>query len=176
MNESGEYFRCHTEEHAVLAATGCFFLGILLTILLQFLVDNLQSFDIACCTPPWSKKKAAKTEGEIKEQDAEDRVKKYSGVMKSLKSKLMGGRSDCDKKENIAGVPNIIATTEGKRSEKTKFDSTCAESEIVVMTDENSDEVGISLLLLFWRKGTIYTSRSILDRSVELPVKSSPVV
>ena len=48
------------------------------------------------------------------------------------------------KRTCIAGVPNIIATTEGKGSEKTKFDSTCAESEIVVMTDENSDEVGTS--------------------------------
>ena len=123
LGESREYFHCHTEDHAALAATGCFFLGIPLTILLEFFVDRLQRLDIDCCPQaPWKK---AKTDGELDEQDR----KKYSGIVKSLKSKVIGESSDCDKEEKTIG--------------ETKFNSTTAESEIVVMTDENSDEVSI---------------------------------
>ena len=141
LGKSGEYFHCHTEDHATLAATGCFFLGILLTILLQYFLDSLQRLDVGC-TPPWSKKKAM--DGELKEEQDE---KKYSSMMKSLKSKLMGESSDRDKEEKTIGVPNITAV-ESKRSGETKFDSTAAESEIVGITDENSDEVSIFTIIM----------------------------
>ena len=134
LGKTGEYFCCHTQDHATLAATGCFFLGILLTILLQYFLDSLQRLDVGC-TPPWSKKKA-KTDGELEEQDE----KKYSSMMKSLKSKLMGKSSDGDTEKKAIGVPNVVV--ESEKSGETKFDST-AESEIVVVTDENPDEVSV---------------------------------
>ena len=141
LGKSGEYFHCHTEEHATLAATDCFFLGILLTILLQFFLDSLKRLDMGC-TPPWSKKKA-KMDGELDKQDR----KTYSSMIKSLKSKLMGESSDCDKEKKATGVPNITAV-EGKTSGETKFDLTAAESEVIVMTDENSDEASFFTIIL----------------------------
>ena len=135
LGKTGEYFCCHTQDHANLAATGCFFLGILLTILLQFFLDSLQRLDVGC-SPPWNKKKA-KTDGELEEQDE----KKYSSMMKSLKSKLTGKSSDDDtEKKKTIDVPNVIV--ESEKSGETKFNLT-AESEIVVLTDENTDEVSV---------------------------------
>ena len=136
LGKSGEYFCCHTQEHATLAATGCFFLGILLTILLQFFLDKLQRLDIGYCSP-WSKKKA-KTDRELEEQDK----KKYSSMMKSLKSKLTRKSSDGDtEKKTTIDVPNIVV--ESEKSGETKFDSN-SESEIVVVTDESPNEVNVS--------------------------------
>ena len=138
---------------------GCFFLGILLTLLLQFFLDSLQRLDIGC-RPPWSKKKAI-MDGELDEQDR----KKYSSMMKSLKSKLMGKNSDRDKEEKTIGIPNITAV-ESKRSGETKFDSTAAESEIVDMTDENSDEVSIFTIIIKSRLHAYYSMLIIIIPAV----------
>ena len=138
LNESGEYFRCHTEEHAVLAATGCFFLGILLTILLQFFLDGLRRLDITCCRLPWSSKK--KTEGEQIEEHMQD-GKQYSSVIKSLKSKLMMRKSSdgADIEKKATNVPSVFIETE--KSGETKFNST-TESEIVIVADKKSNKSG----------------------------------
>jgi hypothetical protein len=136
LGKAGEYFCCHSPEHASLASTGCFFLGIVITLVLQYFLDALQGLDLGC-RPPWSKKK--EIEGELEEQD---KKKKYSGMMKSLKSKLTGKSADGDTEtEKTIGVPNVVV--ESEKSGETKFDST-ADSEIVVLTDENSDEVSVS--------------------------------
>ena len=135
LGKAGDYFCCHTQEHATLASTGCFFLGIVLTIILQIFLDYLQGLDLGC-RPPWSKKKA-KAEGELEEQIEK---KKSPSMMQSLKSKLMGKSADCDTEKQTISVPNVVV--ESEKSGETKFDST-AESEIVVVTDENSDEVSI---------------------------------
>ena len=140
LGKTGEYFCCHTQEHFTLAATGCFFLGVVLTLVLQYLLDSLQKLDVGC-SPPWSKKKS-KIEGELGEEDG----KKYSGMMKSLKSKLTGKSLDDDKEKKTIGVPNVIV--ESEKSGETKVDST-AESEIIVVTDENSDEVSVHQPRLF---------------------------
>jgi hypothetical protein len=134
LGKAGDYFRCHTEEHAALASTGCFFLGIVLTLVLQFFLDALQGMDLGC-RRPWGKKK-------VVIPDQQGTRKKYSGMMKRLKSKLtMGKNSDCDEEKTI-GVPNITVT-ESKISDETKVDSISSDSEIVAMTDKNYDEVSI---------------------------------
>ena len=137
LGKAGEYFCCHTQKHATLASTGCFFLGIALTIILQFILDYLRGLDLGC-RPPWSKKKA-KAEGELEEQDER---KKYPSMMKSLKSKLTGKSADRDTEKETIGVPNVVV--ESEKSGETKFDST-AESEIVVVTDENSNDSEVSV-------------------------------
>ena len=155
LGKSGEYFCCHTQDHATLAATGCFFLGILLTILLQFFLDRLQRLDVGC-TPPWSKKKA-KADGELEEQDE----KKYSSVMKSLKLKLTGKSSDGDtEKKTTIGVPNVVV--ESEKSGETRFDST-TQSGIVVVTDENTDEVNVRNHNnnMVWHVHTYYAALSL---------------
>ena len=136
LGKAGEYFCCHTQDHADLAATGCFFLGIVLTLVLQFILDYLQGLDLGCRLP-WSKKKE-KTEGELEEQEER---KTYPSMMKSLKSKLTGKSADRDAEKETIGVPNVVV--ESEKSGETKFDST-ADSEIVVMTDEDSEKVSVS--------------------------------
>ena len=109
LGKTGEYFCCHTQTHYSLAATGCFFMGILLTLLLQFMLDGLQKLDIGC-SPPWSKKS---TSQEKKLTDTDDDGVSYSKMMKSLKTKITGRSSqggDMDvsttKEEKSLGVPN----------------------------------------------------------------------
>ena len=135
LGKAGDYFRCHTEEHADLAATGCFFLGIVLTIVLQFFLDVLQGLDLGCRLP-WRKKKAVKMD-----QDQLGDRKRYSGVIKSLKSKLMIGKShdSCDEGKTIS----VIVAESKILSDETKPESTSTDSEVVVMTNENCDEVSI---------------------------------
>lgn len=141
LGKTGDYFCCHTQKHATLAATGCFFLGILFTILLQFFLDGLRRLDITCCRPPWSsKKKAAKTEGEQIEEHVQD-GKQYSSVIKSLKSKLMTRKSSdgADIEKKATNVPSVFIATE--KSGETKFNST-TESEIVIVADKKSNKSG----------------------------------
>ena len=140
LGKAGAYFCCNTQEHCTLAATGCFFLGIVLTLVLQFLLDSLQKLDLR---PPWSKKKS-KTDSELGDQEK----KTYStgSMMKSLKTKLTGKSFEDDgasKEEKTLGVPNI--TVEGEKAGETKFDST-ADSEIIIVTDENSEVSTINML------------------------------
>ena len=147
LGKTGEYFCCHTQTHFNLAATGCFFLGILLTLVLQFLLDSLQKLDIGC-SPPWSKKKTSQE----KKVTAEDDGVNYSKMLKTLKSKITGdsfqdgdGDTSSTKKEKVGGVsnPTKIVIESEVESESTgalkKLDDALDSSEIVCVTDENGE-------------------------------------
>ena len=139
LGKTSEYFCCHTQRHYNLAATSCFFMGMVLTMLLQLLLDRLQKLDVGC-SPPWSKKKKAKADRELSEQEG----KKYSSMLRSLKLKLTGKNSDDDsgskEEDKTIGIPTVT----GEKSSETKFDSTAKSAEIVVITDETTD---VSIIL-----------------------------
>ena len=147
LEETRDYFCCHTQTHFNLAATGCFFLGILLTLVLQFLLDSLQKLDIGC-SPPWSKKKTSQEKKFITEDDEVN----CSKMLKSLKSKITGdsfqeGDRDISstKKEKVGSVSNptkIVIESEVESESNgalKKFDDALDSSEIVCVTDENGE-------------------------------------
>lgn len=129
LEESGNYFCCQTKEHYTLAANGCFFLGILLTLLLEYFLDSVQKLDVGCaCSLPWSKRKS---KIDKKLGDQLQRQMKSSSLMKHLKTKLTGKSPP---PQTVLSIPNI--TVESEKTDETTFDVT-AESDIVVVTTEN---------------------------------------
>ena len=149
LGKTGEYFCCHTQTHYSLAATGTFFLGILLTILLQFVLDAIQRLDIGCSLP-WSKKKTLEEKKFTIKDDGVD----YSMMLKSLRSKITGGSardgdtelSKAEEEKKKIGVPNptkivIESEVEGDESGEAvkKLDDALDSSEIICVTDEDGE-------------------------------------
>ena len=81
LKKSKDNFCCSTPDHYELAATGCFFAGIVLTVLLDLLVALLQRIDCGCgCTLKCSRQYEAQS------LDGRDEVKHSKLKDKSLKS------------------------------------------------------------------------------------------
>ena len=149
LGKTGEYFCCYTQAHFGLAATGTFFLGILLTLLLQFVLDAIQRLDISCSLP-WSKKKTL----EEKKFTIKDDGVNYSKMLKNLRSKITGrsaqdgdtelSKAKEEKKKIDAPNPTKIvieSEVEGDESGEAvkKLDDALDSSEIVCVTDEDGE-------------------------------------
>ena len=81
LKKSRENFCCNTPKHYELAATGCFFGGILLTVLLDLLVGLLQRIDCGCgCTSRCSPRQ----QREVQHLDGKDETRQTKSKEKSL--------------------------------------------------------------------------------------------
>ena len=81
FKKSRDNFCCNTPSHYEVAATGCFFAGILLTILLDLLVGLLQRIDCGCgCTSRCSR------QHEVQDLDSNDETRHSKLKEKSLKN------------------------------------------------------------------------------------------
>ena len=70
LKKSKDNFCCSTPDHYEVAATGCFFAGILLTVLLDLLVGLLQKLDCGCvCSSPCSSRCTQNRNWELNNQD-----------------------------------------------------------------------------------------------------------
>ena len=80
LKKSRDNFCCNTPRHYELAATGCFFGGILLTVLLDLLVGLLQRIDCECsCTS-----RCSRQQREVQDLDSKDETRHSKSKEKSL--------------------------------------------------------------------------------------------
>ena len=80
LKKSRDNFCCNTPSHYELAATGCFFGGILLTILLDLLVGLLQRIDCGCgCTS-----RCSRQQREVQDLEGKDETRQTKSKEKSL--------------------------------------------------------------------------------------------
>ena len=80
LKKSRDNFCCNTPSHYELAATGCFFGGILLTVLLDLLVGLLQRIDCGCgCTS-----RCSRQQREVQDLDSKDETRQTKSKEKSL--------------------------------------------------------------------------------------------
>ena len=79
LKKSKDNFCCSTPSHYEVASTGCFFAGILLTVLLDLLVGLLQRIDCGCgCTSRCSRQQ------EVQDLDSKDETRYSKSKEKSL--------------------------------------------------------------------------------------------
>ena len=80
LKKSKDNFCCNTPRHYELAATGCFFGGILLTVLLDLLISLLQRLDCGCgCTS-----RCCRQQYEVQDLDGKDETRCSKSKEKSI--------------------------------------------------------------------------------------------